>query len=129
MKINYHNSTKALGPYSSAVEVILDTNRTLYVSGQGTIDQATGQKYLGDIKKQAFIALSNMKEVIERSGFSMTDVIKITIYLTNIEEFNVVNVVYSQFFIKDKYPARTTIEVSALPGGHSISIDAIAIKK
>lgn len=113
---------EAIGPYSQAVKI----GRYLFLSGQIPIDPATGDAVTGPIAAQARQALSNLKAVVEEGGASMNDVVKTTVYITDILLFSDVNEVYADFFTKP-YPARATVQVSGLPRGVDIEIDAIAV--
>lgn len=106
-----------VGPYSQAVE----KNGILFLSGQ--IPANTGV----DIKAQAREVLDNIKTILEESGYKMEDVVKTTIFLTDLSRFSDVNEVYKEFFPKDP-PARSTIGVLNLPKGVGIEIDVIALK-
>lgn len=118
----------ALGPYSQAVKV----NDTVYVSGQLPIDARTGQLVEGGIEAQAERVLLNIRSILEEGEASLQDVVKVTIFLTDMSDFAAVNRVYELFFPIDTHtgsllPARTTVEVSRLPRNSSIEMDAIAV--
>ncbi len=114
---------KPIGPYSQAVKV----GNTIYLSGQIPIDPNTNEVVLGDIATQTKRVLDNIKAVLEAAGYSLSDVVKVTVFLKDLKLFNEFNEVYGEYF-KDKPPARTTVEVSNLPKGVLIEIDAIAVK-
>lgn len=114
---------KPIGPYSQAVKV----GNTIYLSGQIPIDPNTNEVVLGDIATQTKRVLDNIKAVLEAAGYSLSDVVKVTVFLKDLKLFNKFNEVYGEYF-KDKPPARTTVEVSNLPKGVLIEIDAIAVK-
>ena len=116
-------NTPAKRPYSPAIEV----NNTLYVSGQIAVDQATGKLIEGGIELQARQVLKNLKNVIEKAGYSMETVVKCTVLLADIATYSTVNQIYMEFFPKDP-PARMAFAVKDLPMGALIEIDAIAIK-
>jgi len=116
------------GPYVPAVEIEHNGFRQLYVSGQGTADPVTRERHTGLIEDQAKAALNNLKNVLEGCGYAMKDVVKITLYLININDFTVVNSVYRSYFEQEHYPARSTVAVKELPGGQGIEIDAIAVR-
>jgi len=119
------NTAKAglpVGPYNQAVVV----NDTCYVSGQIPIDPATSTLVTGDISKQATQVLDNMKEVVTAAGSSMENVVKVTILLTDINDWPKVNEVYEKYF-PSKYPARAAYQVSALPKGAHVEMEAIAV--
>ena len=116
----------AIGPYSQGIK----TSPFVFTSGQLPIDPET-KKVPEEVKEQANIALSNVANVLEAGGASMKDVIKVTVFLLNIKDFAAVNEVYKEFFDDDggaPYPARSAIQVAALPGpvGCKLEIEAIA---
>ena len=112
----------AIGPYSQAVEC----NGMVFVSGQLPVDPMTGE--MPDTPaEQARRALENVRAIVESSGCTMADCVKVTIYLTDLSAFAQVNEVYKEFFA-EPYPARSCIEVSAVPKGAMREIDAIAIR-
>jgi 2-iminobutanoate/2-iminopropanoate deaminase len=121
-------NTLAGGPYVPAVEIEHNGFRQLYVSGQGTTDSITRERNLGPIESQAKAALDNLQNVLEGCGYSMQEVVKVTLYLVNIADFAVVNEVYRRYFAREHYPARSTVAVKELPGGQGIEIDAIAVR-
>jgi 2-iminobutanoate/2-iminopropanoate deaminase len=113
----------AIGPYSQAVEA----GGFLYISGQLPIDGATG-KMTGDISEQAQASLKNIDGILQEAGLTRNDVVKTTIFLKNLGDFDAVNKAYGDFFAGTVFPARSTIEVSRLPKDASIEIEAIARK-
>lgn len=112
----------AIGPYSQALKV----GEMVFVSGQIPIDPATGDIVQGDIKAQTRQVLTNLNAVLTAAGSSLEKTVKTTVYITNMDEFTQVNEVYSEFF-KDQPPARACVEVSRLPKGVAVEIDAIAV--
>lgn len=121
--INSKKAPSAIGPYSQATEV----GGLIYISGQLPIDATTG-KFLGsDIKSQAKQSLENIKHILEEAGTSMSNVVKTTILLKDINDFAVVNEIYATYFTAP-YPARATYEVSKLPLDALIEIESIAKK-
>ncbi|MBT5019915.1 MAG: RidA family protein [Planctomicrobium sp.] len=110
----------AIGPYSQAVIA----GGMLYVSGQIPLDCSSGEVVDGGISAQTTKALENMKGVVEAAGGSMTQVVKVTIYITDMQQFAVVNEIYGTFF-SAPYPARACVEVSKLPKGVEVEMDAI----
>ena len=112
----------AIGPYSQAVRA----GDTVYLSGQTPIDPATGDLVAGDIKAQARRAFDNLKAVCEAAGGSFDDVVRVGLYLTNLGQFAEVNAVMAEYFAQP-YPARSTIEVSALPKGAAFEVDAVMV--
>ncbi len=115
----------AIGPYSQGVRVT--SSEMLFCSGQLPLDPASGQLATGSYAEQTKRVMDNIKAIIEASGFSMADVVKTTIYLTNLSAFSEVNSVYQSYFSED-FPARTTVQVDALPRGAALEVDAIACK-
>src|ERR1700760_4039424 len=111
----------AIGPYSQAVRA----GGLLFVSGQIPLDPATGQIVPGDVSAQADRVLKNIGAILAAAGLSFADVARTTIYLVDLAHFGVVNEVYARSF-SPPYPARVTVQVSALPRGALVEIDAIA---
>ena len=111
----------AIGAYSQAIQA----GSLLFVSGQIPLDPETGELILGDIKKQTHRVMESIKGIVESAGGGLDSIVKCTIYLKNLNDFNDVNEVYGSYF-KQAPPARATVEVSALPKGVAVEIDAIA---
>jgi len=120
--VNTDRAPAAIGPYSQALKV----GEMVFVSGQIPIDPTTGDIVQGDIKAQTRQVLTNLNAVLKAAGSSLEEAVKTTVYITNMDEFAQVNEVYSEFF-KDQPPARACVEVSRLPKGVAIEIDAIAV--
>ena len=114
---------KAVGPYSQAVE----SNGFLYVSGQLPVDVVTGEFVPGGVKEQATQVLKNIGYILEEAGYSFSDVVKSTVYLTNMKDFTAMNEVYASFY-SEPYPARVAFAVVDLPKGAMLEIDVIASK-
>ena len=112
----------AIGPYSQAIEV----NGFVYASGQLPIDPATGQFPEG-IKAQTRQSLTNAKSILESAGYSMSNVVKTTVLLADINDFADMNEVYAEFFT-EPYPARSAFAVKAVPKGALVEIECIAAK-
>jgi len=112
---------KAIGPYSQAV----DTGDFIYTSGQIPIDPVTGLVIDTDIRKQTTICIENLENVLKAANCNLSNIIKTTIFLTDMNDFANVNEIYSTFFTAP-FPARSCVEVSALPKGVCIEIEAIA---
>jgi len=110
------------GPYSPWVKA----GGFIYVSGQGPIDPETGETDLGDIATQTRITLANVEAVLADAGASLGDVVKTTVFLTDIGNFKPMNEVYAQVFGQVR-PARSTVGVAALPLGISVEIEAVAV--
>ena len=118
---------KAVGNYSAAVTA--EHNQSLYVSGQIAIEMPKGTVFTGDIKRQAEIVMMNLKNIVQDAGYHMEDIVRSTIYLTNMENYEAVNEIYGKYFISKVFPARAVIGVAALPKGVGGEIDAVAVKK
>lgn len=112
----------ALGPYSQAVSV----NGTIYVSGQLPIDPKTGEFAGSDIQSQTRQSLTNIQSILVEAGLDMTNVVKTTVLLDNINDFAAMNEVYAEFF-SGITPARAAFEVAAIPKGALVEIEAIAV--
>lgn len=119
--ISTDKAPKAIGPYSQAVQ----SGTTVYVSGQLPIVPETGEFKEGCIRCKARQSLTNIKHILESAGLSMSDIVKVTVLLTDINDFSAVNEVYADFF-EAPYPARSAFAVAALPKGSPIEIEAIA---
>jgi 2-iminobutanoate/2-iminopropanoate deaminase len=117
------NAPAAVGPYSPGV--VHEDSRTVYVSGQIPIDPATGAMIEADIAVQTRRVLENVKAVLEGAGSGMDRVLKTTVYMVDLAEFNRMNDVYQTFFPGVK-PARATIQVGRLPKDALVEIEAIA---
>ena len=110
----------AIGPYSQAIK----SGSMIFVSGQLPLNPATGQ-VPDDTAEQARQSLTNIKAILETAGSSMDNIVRVGIFMTDLNDFKKVNEVYATFF-KDTPPARSTVQVAALPLGVKIEIDAIA---
>lgn len=115
---------KPIGPYSQGLCV----NGWIYVSGQIPIDPKTGELVEGDFKIKTRQVLENIKAILETAGASLDDVIKVTVYLKSINVVKELNEVYLEYF-KDHKPARSVVEVSNLPRGSDLEMDAVAYKE
>lgn len=114
-----------VAPYSQAIAV----NGTVYCSGQLGLIPGDGLKLISDnVLEQAKQALKNLTAVLEEAGCQLSDVVKVTVFLTNMSDFVAVNEVYSTFF-SAPFPARTAYQVAALPLGGRVEIEAIAVQK
>ena len=118
--ITTENAPQAIGPYSQAVKA----GDLMFISGQIPLNPSTGDLVSGSIEDEANQVLNNLKSICEAAGHSLEDVVKITIFLTDLSNFAVVNEVMKQYF-QEPYPARATIEVSGLPLGVNVEIEAI----
>ena len=118
--ISTTNAPQAIGPYSQAVK----TNNLMFISGQIPMDPTTGNLVEGSIEDEANQVLKNLKSICEAAGYNLDDAVKITIFLTDLGNFAVVNDVMKEHF-SEPYPARATVEVSGLPLGVNVEIEAI----
>ncbi len=122
-QISTNLAPQAIGPYSQGVNVV---GELTFVSGQLPINAETGIME-EDVAKQTKQSLENMKAILEETGLTMDNVVKTTIFLSNMEDFAVVNEVYGSFFA-EPFPSRSTIEVARLPKDAKVEIEAIASK-
>jgi len=114
---------KPAGPYSQAIAV----DRQVFFSGQIAMDPETGDIVSGDAGAHAERVLQNLGLVLQAAGLTYGDVCKATVFLVNMDDFDMVNAVYAKYFDRDR-PARTTVAVLALPRGSLVEIDAFAVK-
>lgn len=117
------NAPKPIGPYNQAILV----NGTLYCSGQIAIDPATGEMVQNNIESETVQVMKNMSEVLKAADMDFSNVVKVGIFVTNMGQFSQINQVYATYF-EDNFPARETVEVSALPKGANVEISMIAVK-
>lgn len=113
-----------VGPYSQAVAV----GEWVLASGQIPLDPATGEMVPGDIEAQTERVLSNLAAVLEAAGSSLARVVRTTVYLTDLSLFSRMNAVYARRLTGVPLPARSTVQVAALPRGAAVEIDAIALR-
>jgi len=113
----------AIGPYSQAIE----TGNLLFCSGQIPLDPATGKIVEGGVDVQAKQVLKNVKGLLEGAGYSLSDVVKTTIFARSINDFAVINEIYGEYF-SEFFPARSFVEVSGLPRGALVEIEVVASK-
>ena len=118
--VSTQKAPQAIGPYSQGTVA----SGFLFVSGQLPIDPVTGKFIEGDIKARAEQVFRNLSAIIGAAGGTMADVVKTTLFLTDMEDFKAVNEIYSKHF-NDPYPARSTVQVSALPLGSDIEAEVI----
>lgn len=114
------SSPSAVGPYSQAVK----KGKNVFISGQLPVDPATGKIVKGSIEEQTVRTLENIKGIAEAAGGRMSDVVRTTVYLVNIDDFVIMNAIYSSYF-DEPFPARSCIEASRLPKGALVEIDAL----
>jgi len=114
----------AVGPYSQAIRC----GNLVYTAGQLGMDPQTGALVEGGIQAQTRQALTNIQAVLEAAGVSLANVVKTTVFLQDIGDFRAMNAIYAQFFASDP-PARSAVQVAALPLGGLVEIEAVAIVK
>jgi 2-iminobutanoate/2-iminopropanoate deaminase len=114
-------SAPAVGPYNHAVRV----GDLLFCAGQIPLDPVTGNLVSGDIRAQTERVLENVKAILDDQRLTFTNVVKSTVFLTNLADFTAMNEVYAKYFTAD-FPARSTIQVAALPRGANVEIEVIA---
>ena len=115
---------KPIGPYSQAIKA----GNLLFGSGQIPVDPSTGEVVSGEIEEQARRVMENIKAVLNAAGFSLGDVVSVTVFLSDMSDFERFNKVYAEYF-KESSPARTTVEVSRLPRNVKLEVNFIAYKK
>jgi len=120
--ISTQHAPAAVGPYSQAVRI----GDLIYTAGQIPLVLETGQLIEGGIEAQTRQVMQNLQNVLEAAGSSLSNVIKTTIFVTNIKDFALVNAVYGDFF-QENPPARSTVQVAALPLGANIEIEVVAV--
>ena len=119
--ISTPNAPAAIGPYSQGI----DCGTFVVTSGQIPIDPATGNLVDGDISAQTRKSLENVKAILESNGMTMDNVVKTTVFLAHMSDFAAMNAVYAEFFTEGQYPARSAVEVGALPKGALVEIETI----
>lgn len=121
--INTKNAPKAIGPYSQAIK----SGNFLFVSGQLPVDPSTGNMADNDITLQTRQSLNNVKMIITEAGMDLDDVVKVTVFLSDMNNFTAMNEVYTTFFTTH-FPARVAVEVARLPKDALVEIEAIVFK-
>lgn len=121
--VKTEKAPKALGPYSVAVKA----NGFVYTSGQVGIDPASNDLVPGGLEHQVRQVLDNLKIVLEASGTSLEKVVKTTVFLKDMGDFAAMNVIYGEYFT-EAFPARSAVQVAALPKGALVEIEAVAIE-
>ncbi len=122
--IQTDKAPNAIGPYSQAV--VVPAGSTVYLSGQIGLDPATGDLVSEQVEEQVRQAFSNMSAVIHAAGGSLHSIVKLTLFLTDLNHFGIANNVMSEL-IPEPFPARSTVEVSALPKGALFEVEAIIV--
>lgn len=121
--IKTDNAPAPIGPYNQAILA----GNTLYISGQVCIDPATGELRNKDIQEETQQVMKNLEAVLKAAGFGFDQVVKTTIFITDMHRFAEINAVYGQYFT-DYFPARETVQVSALPKFVNVEISMIAVR-
>ena len=119
--INTEKAPKAIGPYSQAIQV----GNLVYTSGQLPIDSTTGAFPEGGIKEQTRQSLLNIQAILEEAGLSMSNVVKTTVFLADMNDFADMNAIYAEFFTQP-YPARSAVAVKTLPKNALVEIEVVA---
>ncbi len=120
--ISTDNAPGAIGPYSQAVK----TGNMVFCSGQIPIDPVTGEFVSGDVAEQTRQVLKNLSAVLEAAGTDLSNVVKTTVFLADMNDFTAMNEVYAEFFNGNK-PARATVQAARLPRDARVEIDCIAV--
>ena len=119
--ISTKKAPAAIGPYSQAIQL----GNLVYTSGQIPIDPSTGAFVEGGIKEQTRQSLTNIKAILEEAGLSMSNVVKTTVFMADMNDFADMNAVYAEFFA-EPYPARSAVAVKTLPKGALLEIEVVA---
>jgi 2-iminobutanoate/2-iminopropanoate deaminase len=122
--ITTKNAPAPIGPYNQAVL----SGNTLYISGQIPVDPATGEIVSGGIDAEAKQVMNNLKAILEEAGLTFENVVKSSIFLSDMGDFSAVNTVYATYFNEKTAPARETVEVANLPKYVTLEISMIAVK-
>ena len=120
--INTSKAPVAIGTYSQAIKA----GNTVYFSGQIGLDPVSGQMLASDVREEITQIFNNLTAVAKAAGGALTNIVKLTIYLKDFENFTIVNELMSQFF-KEPYPARATVGVKDLPRNAEVEIDAVMV--
>ena len=120
--ISTQQAPAAIGPYSQAIQV----GNLVYTSGQIPIDPSTGSLVEGGVKEQTRQSLLNVKAILEEAGLAMSNVVKTTVFMADMNDFAEMNAVYAEFFT-EPYPARSAVAVKTLPKGALVEIEVIAV--
>ena len=121
--INTKNAPAPIGPYNQAIL----TNGTLYISGQICIDPSSGSLKNKDIQEETHQSMQNLKAILTEAGMSFDNVVKTTIFITDMKQFSEINEIYGKYFSGD-FPARETVQVSALPKFVNVEISMVAVQ-
>ena len=120
--VNTSNAPKPIGPYNQAVI----SGNLMFMSGQIAFDPSTGELVIGEIQAETKQVMENLKSILDEAGLSFKDVIKTSIFLSDMSNFQQVNEVYGSYFSDEGAPARETVEVSRLPKDVNVEISMIA---
>ncbi len=120
--VNTSNAPKPIGPYNQAVI----SGNLMFISGQIAFDPSTGELVIGEIQAETKQVMENLKSILDEAGLSFKDVIKTSIFLSDMNNFQQVNEVYGSYFSDEDAPARETVEVSRLPKDVNVEISMIA---
>jgi 2-iminobutanoate/2-iminopropanoate deaminase len=121
--ITTKNAPAPIGPYNQAIMV----DNTLYISGQVCIEPSTGNLKNKDVQEETHQVMQNLKAILQEAGMSFNNVVKTTIFITDMNRFSEINEIYGKYFDGD-FPARETVQVSALPKFVNVEISMIAVK-
>lgn len=113
-----------IGPYNQAIK----SGNTIYVSGQIAINPATGELEMEDIQSETARVLENLTAVLHAGGFELSQVVKCSIFISDMGQFSQINEVYAKYFDGDEAPARETVQVSCLPKNVNVEISCIAVQ-
>lgn len=122
-KIHTDDAPASIGPFSQAI----NDNGLIYVSGQGPIDPETGNVIDGDVREQTARTIENIQAVLEAGDSSLDDVVKATIFVMNMDDYDAINGVYAAYLNKP-YPARSAVQVADLPADITVEIEVVASK-
>ncbi len=122
--IQTNNAPAPIGPYNQAIFA----GNTLYISGQIALDPDSGDLKTDDLEKETIQVLENLKAILKEAGLGLEDVVKTSIFISDMNNFGKINEVYSRYFDSENAPARETVEVANLPKFVNVEISAIAVK-
>ena len=120
--IKTQNAPEPIGPYNQAIKI----DNTLYVSGQIAINPKNGKLTMNSIEEETTMVMENLKAVVIAAGFKMENIVKTSIFISDMNNFKTINEIYGSYFKKD-FPARETVEVSVLPKNVNVEISCVAM--